>query len=579
MPLFDPDRLLTRFKPVTDFFVSLPALVIWSCCVAAGLALGVINFEALTENVADRVLGMENMVLLWFVYPFVKLIHEIGHACTVKRWNGEVHDVGIMFLVLMPIPYVDASAAIPFADKRKRIIVDAAGIMVELFLASVALFFWLNLAPGPARSVCFNIMIIAGISTLLFNGNPLFKFDAYYILSDALEIPNLATKSSQYIGYLIKRYLLRIRQTRSPATGIKESIWLGTYAVLSFFYKIYISLRISLFVAGKFFFIGVILALWAGINMVVVPIVNLGKKIMTDIELKDRRLAAIGLILAGSAAVWFLVFRFPFPYATVAEGVTQIQEEGVVYAAADGFLKELTRQPGSMVKQGEQLFELANPDYDTQLQLNRTRQAEYRFRLTKTGITNTTQYNIIKDEILWLGKEEARILEKKAGLVAVSPVDGQFFIPDNTGFLGTHYRQGMAVGYVVDLSRATVVVVIHQAYADLVRQRTRRVELRFSSDIDSMAPGTILRELPAASNALPNMALSLEGGGGIALDPGQVNAPKTFEKYFQFEIGVDPAHMQRIGERVFVKFIYEPEPLFFRLKRYIRRLFMSRFDI
>lgn len=579
VPLFDPDRILTFFKPLTDALINRFTMAVWLVTVVTAAVLGVMHYGELTENIADRILGMENMILLWFVYPCVKFLHEIGHACTVKKWNGEVHDVGIMFLVFMPIPYVDASASICFADKRKRILVDAAGIVVELFLASLALFLWLNIEPGLVRSVCFNVMIIASISTLLFNGNPLLKFDAYYILSDAIEVPNLAAKSNQYTGYLIKKYLLGVDNPNSPAGSVKEGLWLVSYSVLSFFYKIYISIRISLFVAGKFFVIGVILALWAGVNMVVVPIVNLGKKIMNDSDLKGKRLAAGGLLITAVCAVVFVAAKVPLPYATLAQGVTRIQEEGIVYAAGDGFLNKVEKPSGSRVKKGDTLFELVNPDYDTQLKVNAARTEEFQAKLTQIGITRASEYNIVKDEIDRLKKERQHILGEKKGLKGTSPVTGTFFLPDNSAFTGAYYRQGQAIGYVVDYGQATVVAVVHQAYADLVRQRTQQVAVRFASDLDTVVEGRIKREVPAASDTLPNMALSLEGGGDIALDPTRSDSPRTYETYFQFEIEVDPRHIRRIGERVFVKFVYEPEPLFLRSRQFIRRLFMSRFDL
>ena len=115
-------------------------------------------------------------------------IHEFGHAFAVKTKGGEVHDMGIMLLVFTPIPYVDASAASAFRKKRERILVGAAGLLVEFFFAALAFYVWLNVQPGPLRAVAYNVMLIAGVSSVLFNGNPLLRYDAYYILVDLLEI-------------------------------------------------------------------------------------------------------------------------------------------------------------------------------------------------------------------------------------------------------------------------------------------------------------------------------------------------------------------------------------------------------
>ena len=147
---------------------------------------------------------------MWIAYPLVKGLHELGHGLTIQRWGGEVHELGLMLLVFIPVPYVEASAATTFPSKSRRMLVGAAGVMVELLLASLALLVWLSVEPGWVRDLAFDITVIGGVSALLFNGNPLLRFDGYYVFSDLLEIPNLASRSQRYYAYLGKRYLLGI---------------------------------------------------------------------------------------------------------------------------------------------------------------------------------------------------------------------------------------------------------------------------------------------------------------------------------------------------------------------------------
>ncbi len=157
-----------------------------------GVVLAVLHWPELTSDVTDRVLATENVALIMCVYPIVKSLHELGHAYATKVWGGEVHEVGVMLLVFIPVLYVDASASAAFRQKHRRIVVGAAGIMVEMALAAIALIVWIYAAPGLGRTVAFNVILIGGVSTLLFNGNPLLRFDGYYIFSDLIEIPNLA---------------------------------------------------------------------------------------------------------------------------------------------------------------------------------------------------------------------------------------------------------------------------------------------------------------------------------------------------------------------------------------------------
>ena len=152
--ILDPEKFLeSTVKLVRPMFCLLGALI-WLAVVGTASVLAVLHWSELTSNIADRVLSAQNLLLLWFTYPLIKAIHEFGHGYAVKVWGGEVHEMGIMLLVLMPIPYVDASAATAFTEKRRRIIVSSAGMMVELFIASLALFLWLNLEPGIVRAMC-----------------------------------------------------------------------------------------------------------------------------------------------------------------------------------------------------------------------------------------------------------------------------------------------------------------------------------------------------------------------------------------------------------------------------------------
>ena len=199
IPLFDPDRWLERWMPWFRPLFGVTGAVVW--CVVVGMAAfsAAAHWPELTQDLSDRVLAPQNLVLLWLTFPVIKLFHEFGHACATKAWGGEVHEMGLMLLVLMPVPYVDASAATAFRETHRRAIVGAAGMIVEVFIASLALFLWLEVEPGITRAVLYNIMLIAGVSTVMFNGNPLLRYDGYYILSDVTQIPNLRARAQQYL--------------------------------------------------------------------------------------------------------------------------------------------------------------------------------------------------------------------------------------------------------------------------------------------------------------------------------------------------------------------------------------------
>ncbi len=319
--LWDPDRFLTRFLPLVQDFFSPLGLLLWSALVVAAAVQATSHWPELAGHWSARAMDPYNLVLLALLYPMVKALHEFGHAFATKVWGGEVHEMGIMLLVLMPIPYVDASSAHAFREKHRRVVVGAAGIMVELFLSAAALFVWLGVQPGLLRDMAFDVMLIGGVSTLLFNGNPLLRFDGYYMLADLVEIPNLGPRANQYLAYLSRRYLFGLPDVPSPVTAPGERAWFVTYGVSAFVYRLFISFAIALLVAGKLFVIGVVLAIWALTVQILYPVARHVGFMLFNPALRGRPLRAATLVWGTTLAVVIAVCLLPVPSWTRAEAI------------------------------------------------------------------------------------------------------------------------------------------------------------------------------------------------------------------------------------------------------------------
>src|SRR5512134_79840 len=247
IPLVDPDRFLERWLPWYGPWFGWVGLAVWAVVVGFGIAAAAAHWDELTADVTSQILAPQNLLILWLTFPVVKLAHELGHACAVKAWGGEVHEMGIMLLVLMPIPYVDASAASAFPQARRRVVVGAAGMLVEVFLASIAMLLWVEAEPGLARAVLYDVMLIAGVSTVVFNANPLLRYDGYYMLADLVQIPNLRARANQYLGYLAETRLFGVRQPAIEASA-GERRWFVFFAIASFLYRNFVMLAIALFI-------------------------------------------------------------------------------------------------------------------------------------------------------------------------------------------------------------------------------------------------------------------------------------------------------------------------------------------
>src|SRR5687767_7474933 len=190
IPLWDPDRFLRTWMPIVRLGFSKIGAIIWLALVVFAIARLAPEWHTIAKAAQDSV-RPHNWLWLWAVFVVIKLIHELGHAFACRRFGGECHELGIMFLVFIPTPYVDASTAWSFPNKWHRIFVGAAGMIVELFFAALCTFFWVSTRDPysvPAQ-LAFNAMLVASVTTVIFNANPLLRYDGYYILSDWLEIP------------------------------------------------------------------------------------------------------------------------------------------------------------------------------------------------------------------------------------------------------------------------------------------------------------------------------------------------------------------------------------------------------
>ena len=580
-PLFDPDRFLRRTMPLVEPLFSWFGVLVWLLVVGTGAVLAASHWKDLTENITDRVLDPANLLLLWFVYPVVKTLHELGHAYATRRWGGEVHEIGLMLLVFSPVPYVDASSAWGFRDKRKRMVVGGVGIAVELFLGALALFVWLMVEPGMVRAVAYNVMLISGVSTLLFNGNPLLRFDGYYVLADAIEIPNLGARSNTYLGYLFQRYVLGIKTAESSAHSNGERAWMVVYGITSFFYRIFISFVIITFIAGKFFVIGILLAIWALVTQVLMPMGKSMSFLFKSPNVQRKRGRALATTLVLLLAAGGLLFMVPAPSWTRTEGVIWVPEEAQVRAGADGFLVRLLVPPGSEVRKGQPLIQADEPFLATRVAVLESQLTELQAKYYALVTSDRVQAAMVREEIIASQANLKRARERVDGLVFRSPGDGRFIVPNADDLPGRFITKGQLVGYVVDQPRQlTARVALLQDDIALVRQDTRSVEVMLAGWDARPVPARIRREVPGASAQIPTAALGTAGGGPIAVDPRDEQGVTTLRQVFQLELSLPPeVRSEYLGARVYVRFEHAEQPVGVQVYRAFRRLLLRQFNV
>ncbi|MFO1319639.1 MAG: PqqD family peptide modification chaperone [Burkholderiales bacterium] len=580
LPLFDPDRFLQRTFAAYAWIFSGWGMLVWLAVVGAAGVVAASHWRELTENLGDRILAPGNLLGMLLIFPIVKIIHEFGHACAVRARGGEVHEMGVMFLVFLPIPYVDASASSAFRSRWQRFVVGGAGMMAELVLASLAMFLWVAVEPGLTRAICFNIMVIAGVSTVLFNGNPLLRYDGYYMLTDLIEIPNLGPRGTRYLGYLVQRFGYGVRELQPPEATPGEKRWFVFYTITSFIYRQFITFAIIIFVATQYFVIGVLLAIWAAISSILFPIGKGLAHLARGRALRRQRNRAWAVTGGALVVVLILLFAVPFPVWTRTEGVLWVPEQSVVRAGTEGFVVKVEAAPGANVEKGVTLIRLEDPLLEPQERILLAKLDELDYKLREMTVADRVQAQIVSEEIAYTQKELIRVRERLAGLTVTSPAPGRFVVPNPTDLPERFVRKGEQLGFVAPRDRRLVRVVVEQDDVDLVRTRTKAIEVRLAERVPEVVEAKVLREVPAASGELPSLALSERGGGTIALDPRNTEKAVALNPVFHFELQLPPDSTElHIGGRVHVRFDHEAEPLGNQAWRGLRRLFLRRFTV
>lgn len=579
-PLYNPDALLTRLARHLSWLTTRWGVALWMIIVIPAIVLAGVHWRELTENITDQVLTTQNLLIMAVLFPIIKILHEVGHGLTTKIWGGPVHEMGVMFLVFAPLPYVDASAAATFRSKRRRIAVGAAGMLVEVFLAALAMYAWVLMEPGLPRAIAFNTMLIAGISTVLVNGNPLLRFDGYYILADLIEIPNLGQRGNRYLTYLCDRYLFGAREIDpSPETNA-EKRWLAPYTVISWIYRLAIMISIAIFVASEFFFIGVILAIWSLATLLLVPLGKGLKHLLEGPSLQRHRARAFSVTLCIIAAIALLIGWVKLPLRTQAEGVVWLPEQALVRAGADGFFQQWLVPPGTYVQPGTPLFVMSNALLATERKIAQARVAEAAARYRVAQFSDQVQAQITQQQLVQAQRTLAQLDERHERLIVRSAVSGILTVPTPQDMREKFFKQGELLGYLLEQQQLIARIVVTQQNIDLVRTRLTATQLRFAATLHTTHPVTVMREVPGGVDELPNPALGPTGGGTIAVDPSDPQGLKTLERVFLYDIRLpENTPLQTFGSHVYVRFEHGQEAVFTQVYRRARQLFLSQFQV
>jgi len=591
IPLLDPDHILERWVGVVGRLFSWVGLALWLTIITAGLYFVVGNLRELIHQSSD-ILAPDNLILLYLSIVIIKVCHEFGHAFACKRFGklsgagGQVHVMGVMFLVFVPLPYVDASSAWAFRKKWHRAVVGMSGVMVELAGAAIAAIIWANTSTGTPHIIAYNIIFVASISTLVFNGNPLLRFDAYYVLSDILEIPNLSHRSKNYLSYLVKKHCWRLKHIHNPAHSVGERIWFVLYGIASTAYRVFICIRILLFLNDRLpeelFILVPFFAFSAIIAWVLVPIGKFIRYLATSGELTKTRGRAVASTLGTLALMTICLGVLPVPDHCRAEGVVEPVDLAIVHAESDGFVTEFLPSDQVVGPGGSALIKAVNPALEAEKTIFLAELRGLQIKQRVAQMQEIAAAQILAEQIQALQEKIARVDFQLSSLHLQPVISGTWVCPDIEKTQGLYLHRGEQIGLIAGLDNARIRATAGQKLAAiLVEQAYQQLEIRVKGRPDVMLTGDIEAIFPAGHEVLPSEALGYAVGGSMPTVMQDPSGVRTAEKFFEIRIRptLDSPVRLLSGQRVVARFQLPSKPLAAQWWRSVRQLFQRRFRI
>ena len=578
--LLDPDVWLESTRQYWTLLFNKFLVLIAAVFVMLAVVLAFVNTDGLRESWHNLAGSPSHWWWYGLLFPCLKLLHELAHAICIKRWGGAVHEAGITLLVLMPIPYVDASDSWLFQKRSQRLITAAAGIIAETVAVALALIVWSIVEPGVLRDFAFAIVVLGTVSTLFFNANPLLRFDGYFILQDIIDIPNLGARASAYYRYLVRRYVFGVTTAVTPCTALGERRWLLGFGVAAFLYRIFITLTIALFLAKQYLFIGFSLAALALYQLLAKPALKAVQYLRNAAEIDQSRSSAM-LKSAAVVVVAVLTIAFlPLPSSTRAEGVVWVPSQAQVFAAETGTLQIQHINAGESVQAGELLFTLTSPKLNMQYQAVSSEQqsvmVDYQAAIT-TSIEEARQLAI---DLKSLDAQLVMLSQRRAALEIRASRAGVLALSSTKPLLGSYIKQGDLLAFLVDDSNLVVRAVIDQGAMGMVDNGVTQSTVRLADNFSKALQSEVIQHVPAGNNQLPSPALAYNGRSGIAVASIVGEELRTTERVFHVELSL-PSESKAvgIGGRAYVNLQHQPESLGRRWWRSARQILLKQLTV
>jgi len=601
---WDPDRVLEKIVPWCGWVFSTSGLISSLLLIGCTWLFVAIRFDEVRQRLPEfqQFFGWPNLIYLWIMLALTKVLHEFGHGLACKRFGGECHSMGLVLMVFSPTLYCDVTDSWMMKNKWQRILIGAAGMYFEMILAAMAIIVWFQTRPGLLHHVTLNVFFVSTVTTVIFNANPLLRYDGYYILSDFLEIPNLQEKSRSLLSQAFAWTVLGIERPQDPFMPTNGRGWFIAFLIASTIYRWFVMFGVTLFLYTvlkpyRLQSLGIMAAVFSLAGIVVGLFWNLFSLLITPRSdpISCFKSLLMMLLLSGGIGLFLLV---PVPW--YEQAACYVEPVGVqhVYSFLSGTLEEVAVVPDQDVQSGQLLVRMeSTPLVDQRDELRQkvaVQQVELKF------------FQELKDpEGLHLAREHLRSLTKQLVDVELqlrnrqltAPIAGRVMAPPR---VAVPHRETVAIrlprwhgtpldsrnlGLNLEPGTHLCSIAPHPEFQAvlLIRQIDRRdlhvedrVRIKLESLPDQILSGTV-KSFSNRQLESPPANLSSKSRGPLTTVTDAEGKEKLSEPVYQALIELDhPPERLVSGMRGSVRFVVARRSLFDWLWREFRQVFHFR---
>ena len=598
---FDPDRLLGGMLLWLGWLFSPWAIAAGLLLIVSAITLVTVQFDELLARLPDAqaLLSVPNLIWLSLLLAVVKVLHEFGHGLTCKRFGGECHELGFMLLVFTPTLYCNVSDIWMVRDKWRRIAVSAAGMWVEAVIAATCTLLWWFSAPGLFHSLCLNLMFLCGVSTFVFNGNPLLRYDGYFVLADWLEIPNLQQQATSAVRGRLSDWFCGFDSGADSDRSSRREWGLFTYGVTSSAYRVMLTFLILwglhrwLEPLGLSVFVQLLAVPTVGL-MVLTPMTTAVKFLRTPANRTRIDWSRFRLRAGVTLVALVLLFNVPLPCRVTAGALVDDDDAQRVYVTLAGTLTHGVRL-GQRVEAGQEVARLEEPRFKVTLTKLEGDLNQQRLRLEQLERRRVSEPNVaqsiptVREAVRDLEQQLVQRHQDAERLVLRSPCAGTVLpAPRQRGMTtsgalstwtgspldernrGGFLREGTTVCLIGNSHSRAALLTVNQDDINLVRVG-QVVRLRWNELSGDILTGVIVELAALDLDTLPretvvrlNLPARTTASGGV----------KPVGTWYQARVRLDEtdAPLPR-GSAGTAKILVEPQSLLNRTMRWLKQTF------